>query len=594
MRLINVKTRKLENFNDNEPVDYAILSHRWTAKEIQFNDVSKRWRKWPRKLTGCCERAKQDGLKYIWCDTCCIKKSDSVELNEAITSMYKWYKRSKVCYAFLEDVPADDDPNEQDSMFRASSWFTRGWTLQELLAPQKLEFFNANWDKIGCKASLRDVVTDITRIPPAVLLDPDILCYASVAQRMSWAANRITTKDEDIAYCLIGLFNVSMLPLYGEGNRAFTRLQEAIMKEHDDHSLFTWSLQAPSGPEPLPSGGPCPFLAKSPADFSESDKVITHAFFSTATSPSFKGGRIVLDLPIFTERQSNQMYCLLNCTIEGMEGNILAVPLESASSDEILCRPRHVNCLLVHRPSMRQELVCQSLQIELEWQKHAQIHQSFCYVDTSRAPSLMLIGVYPEFNWIGNCLISIPGISFQGSVFLRFQLNFENDEIFRHRNQDFIVIVPQTNDSTVRTCMLSPDFSLAALNDHMPNILSSLKHDEDIKAAWLPLEVSFGDPVKVGGHTRLVLEIEFRGSSAVHEFPKSRNYLGGFFSSQSSETFILTRVNDISDCLHELVSGQAPRAGTATGSPQSSNDDYSYSYTSYSQSPIERGRSSSI
>jgi hypothetical protein len=174
------------------------------------------------------------GLKYFWIDTCCIDKSSSAELSESINSMYNWYAKSVVCYAYLEDV---DYSNGRESI-RKSRWFTRGLTLQELITPGRMEFFDGQWMLIGKKFGLSALLSDITSIPKNIFEDPSELMLCSVARRMSWAAHRETTREEDIAYCLLGIFDVSMPLLYGEGARAFTRLQEEILKETDDQSLF--------------------------------------------------------------------------------------------------------------------------------------------------------------------------------------------------------------------------------------------------------------------------------------------------------------------------------------------------------------------
>jgi hypothetical protein len=135
--------------------------------------------------------------------------------------MYRWYQESQVCYAYLCDVPAGDVVGgDQLSDFRNSQWFTRGWTLQELLAPNMIIFFDKAWGEIGTKASLSKPIKVITGID-------DLYNFrsASVAQKMSWAARRKTTRVEDRAYSLMGIFNIHMPTLYGEGERAFLRLQ---------------------------------------------------------------------------------------------------------------------------------------------------------------------------------------------------------------------------------------------------------------------------------------------------------------------------------------------------------------------------------
>lgn len=221
---------------------YAILSHRWTDGEVSFADMNSglaESKKGYMKLRNCCWHALRDGYRYIWIDTCCIDKSSSAELSEAINSMYAWYKNAKVCYAYLHDVASEEDPRVTGSSFRCSEWFTRGWTLQELIAPSSVVFCASDWTEIGSKASLADVVEEITLVEEAVLVQTKKY-DVSVAKRMSWAANRKTTRVEDRAYSLMGLLGVNMPTLYGEGYRAFIRLQEEILRVSSDHSIFAW------------------------------------------------------------------------------------------------------------------------------------------------------------------------------------------------------------------------------------------------------------------------------------------------------------------------------------------------------------------
>jgi hypothetical protein len=202
------------------------------------------------KIQNTCAQALRDGFEYAWIDTCCIDKSSSAELSEAINSMYKWYKNARICYAYLSDIIMPDD--FRDSLFSASvcisKWFTRGWTLQELIAPGVVVFYDRDWRDIGTKTSRQQEISRITGIDIHVLSGNEPWS-CNVAQRMSWASRRMTTRSEDIAYSLMGLFNVNMPLLYGEGGtKAFRRLQEEIMKGEEDYSLFAWAGNNPSFP----------------------------------------------------------------------------------------------------------------------------------------------------------------------------------------------------------------------------------------------------------------------------------------------------------------------------------------------------------
>jgi len=189
-----------------------------------------------------------------------------VELSEAINSIYQWYQEATVCYAYLADVSSnafDRQTGATGSEFLESRWFTRGWPLQELIGASIVIVFDREWQEIGTKSSLQWKLSEITGIPNYILQEAD-LNSASVAQRISWASRRKTTRIEDRAYCLMGLFGVNMPMLYGEGNKAFIRLQEEILKISDDYSLFAWDMWNSQGG----------LLAPSPYGFLDSSKII--------------------------------------------------------------------------------------------------------------------------------------------------------------------------------------------------------------------------------------------------------------------------------------------------------------------------------
>jgi len=226
---------------DNIP-PYAILSHTWGAdtEEVTFKnliDGTGKSKVGYNKIRFCGEKAASHGLQYFWVDTCCIDKSSSAELYEAINSMFEWYRNAAKCYVYLSDVwiskrKASDQFSEftWESAFRASRWFTRGWTLQELLAPCSVEFFSREGNRLGDKRSLERPIHEITGIAVPALRGT-LLSQFGVDERLSWAKNRQTTRKEDEAYSLLGIFNVFMPLIYGEGrDNAFKRLREEIDK----------------------------------------------------------------------------------------------------------------------------------------------------------------------------------------------------------------------------------------------------------------------------------------------------------------------------------------------------------------------------
>ena len=236
------------------PDGYAALSHVWNSRpedgppEQSFQDLqriqkrcalsfTKRGRN-PRnvvceKIRRCCELAESHGYKWIWIDTCCIDKTSSAELSEAINSMYRYYSLARICYGYLRDV-------SDEKVLHHSIWFQRGWTLQELIAPRFLIFLSQTWQVLGSKADFAESLESRVRIPATVLRLEVSHADFSIAQRMSWFGRRQTTRLEDEAYCLLGLFDIHMSPLYGEGRNAFRRLQEELMKQSSDTTLFAW------------------------------------------------------------------------------------------------------------------------------------------------------------------------------------------------------------------------------------------------------------------------------------------------------------------------------------------------------------------
>lgn len=242
MRLLrrdNHDSYVLEEFIGDAIPRYAILSHTWGADcdEVTFADLETKTvtsKAGYRKLQFCADQAAQHGLRYFWIDTCCIDKSSSAELSEAINSMFAWYRDAARCYVYLTDVstgtPTNGPPTQQGwyPAFQQSRWFKRGWTLQELVAPVSVDFFSAEGQRLGNKYSLLNELHSITKINPEALQGNPLDGF-SVDERMSWVGQRETKRKEDLAYSLLGIFNVHMPLIYGEGRKnAFVRLQREI------------------------------------------------------------------------------------------------------------------------------------------------------------------------------------------------------------------------------------------------------------------------------------------------------------------------------------------------------------------------------
>ncbi|KAI1416279.1 HET-domain-containing protein [Hypoxylon sp. FL1857] len=364
MRLLHVHTRELEEYSGEFIPPYAILSHTWSKHEVTFQELSKpdhKSYKGYTKIEGCCRQAAKDGLHYVWIDTCCIDKSSSAELSEGINSMFQWYRNAAVCYIYLSDVIAKDDPFNTPSDFRQSRWFTRGWTLQELLAPMELVFFDMHWDEIQIgrikrcigsswadqisgasqnqehyfnRLGLLSLLSDITNIPKRAL-DTGNFSQFCAAARFAWAADRETTRVEDRAYSLLGLLEVNMPLVYGEGSKAFIRLQEEVIKSRDDDSLLAWGYGFISKEQPRIHADSV--LAQSPFDFRhchsllklEAEETSPEVPITTTHSAMTNIG-MQLAIPIRTIDPKNGVFiAILRCLVPGAYShrNHLVVPL---------------------------------------------------------------------------------------------------------------------------------------------------------------------------------------------------------------------------------------------------------------------------
>ncbi|KAI4186861.1 MAG: hypothetical protein L6R41_003187 [Letrouitia leprolyta] len=262
MRLLHTGNLQFQELTGEQIPEYAILSHRWTSYEVSYQDFplyrNHRCSSKYAKIKDHCRFARHHDFQWVWIVTCCIDKKSSAELSEAINSMYEWYKRARIYHVYLADVLMALDRhgkcNEQKvrADFRASEWFTRGWTLQELLAPTRLAFLDSDWNVIGHNrmfhkphdkegSQVGRLLNDISQASGIsmkdLVQDPEAQCFA---RKMSWLSKRRTTREEDMAYCMLGLCGVNMPLLYGEGRKAFIRLQSEFIKISDDESVFAW------------------------------------------------------------------------------------------------------------------------------------------------------------------------------------------------------------------------------------------------------------------------------------------------------------------------------------------------------------------
>ncbi|KAM7186160.1 Heterokaryon incompatibility protein (HET) domain containing protein [Naviculisporaceae sp. PSN 640] len=302
MRLINTKTRRMEEFVGNNIPPYAILSHTWEEEEVTFSDMmtNRRYKrkKGYGKIDMTCNLAVEDRLDYAWVDTCCIDKTSSAELSEAINSMYRWYQRSSICYAYLSDIHLGT--HVEDGL-KNCRWWTRGWTLQELIAPQNLEFYDRHWNRRGTKVQLVELIFDITGIDVSILTHTARLSSVPLGRRMAWAAGRETTRIEDRAYSLLGIFNVNMPLLYGEEEKAFTRLQEEIIKLTSDLSILAWNMPASTRPAHS-KDMVCGILAPSPDYFTGCSFLQVVGPVTSGSELSISNSRLKIDAPLYPTR----------------------------------------------------------------------------------------------------------------------------------------------------------------------------------------------------------------------------------------------------------------------------------------------------
>ncbi|KAK1676503.1 heterokaryon incompatibility protein-domain-containing protein [Colletotrichum godetiae] len=190
MRLLNVFTRQLRGFHGDNIPAYAILSHTWEEEEVTYEDLESEAYSSKKdfiKIRACCDQASNDGYDCVWVDTCCIDKTSSAELSEAINPMFHWYSNAVTCYVFLSDLPAQAPCDLDSQSFLNCKWFTRGWTLQELLAPVIVEFYNQGWNEIGTKLSLGHLIHVKMGTRRNILAGRLSLFSASVVERMFWA-----------------------------------------------------------------------------------------------------------------------------------------------------------------------------------------------------------------------------------------------------------------------------------------------------------------------------------------------------------------------------------------------------------------------
>ncbi|KAK4170822.1 putative vegetative incompatibility HET protein [Triangularia setosa] len=461
MYLVNVATKKLETFGSDNTPPYAILSHTWGNEEdeLSFRDIKNGLLKPGTlgffKLDGCCERAQLHGLGYVWIDTCCIDKSDHVELSEAINSMYKWYRDAVICYVYLSDVTVH-------TRLSNSRWFRRGWTLQELLAPQELTLHGSDWTFLGSREDLASQIELITGIPEDFLYGDGDFHRASVAQRFSWASKRTTKRKEDMAYCLLGLFDVSLPIIYGD-DHAFARLQREIMLKLRDDSIFAWGLAHRDSLKPQSwdtIGASAGALAESPKDFEDCGRVVSRGFHNSPSKKfGIESGFLCITTTIYTA-ENGATYGLLNCgprnhTFE----HVVGIPLQASTSGDCYFRPQGCSARIFPKQMEDPAVSSQSIHIQMfRHQEAPMLLKPSCSVRIRTSGSLLkVIEVYPPRRLHDNLIhvsndLDAPDVVDRTWVRLRRHGNDNNLQ------PDFVLILnftPQPEGQGKVTCAVA-------------------------------------------------------------------------------------------------------------------------------------------
>jgi hypothetical protein len=502
MRLIDTEEMVLKDFpDDRELPAYAILSHTWGAEEVTFQEFGKQYiesKEGYRKIEACCSQARGQGLRYAWVDTCTIDKASSAELSEAINSMFRWYKNAAVCYVYLRDVEVENIHHAKD--FEHARWFTRGWTLQELIAPQRVTFFNAKWQSIGDKKALEKHLSQITRIPLHVLHGAK-LSSISVASKMSWAAKRQTTRVEDLAYCLLGIFDVHMPLLYGEGQNAFLRLQEEIMKTTADQSIFAWRKDFPieiissnNLSASLQSKDSSPYvdgvLAIEPSVFENSSDI---DFFTTERDPPLMTSKgIRINMPIITGSDGT-LIGLLDCHVESDYVNQLGIKLMATSGkDSMECGRVPQMPVLGVRQELAAAAEVKSLYLHKQktWRRTDSI--SLCVLRTVPArfgfklTDSIVVGPQSRYKW--NIFSQAMTLELPGSRHLSALLFETRNQRCKPRNFVVMILVDEGNGSQHRrlSCRAFTSFPEGYFVGDVPTQLEEFaKSSEEVSHAYI-------------------------------------------------------------------------------------------------------------
>ncbi|KAK3620956.1 hypothetical protein LTR56_023092 [Elasticomyces elasticus] len=477
MRLLNVYSLELEEFLESNVPEYAILSHTWTRSEVSYRDMQQirtaKKQGGYDKIERSCHLARIDKLSYVWVDTCCIDKSSSSELQEAINSMYRWYAQAKYCYAYLVDA----ELSNLSQTFERSVWFLRGWCLQELIAPKEVKFFDKDWNSIGWRTTMVPWLSRITKIDVAVLNHRKALTSVSVAKRMSWAAYRKTSRVEDIAYCLLGIFDVSIPMLYGEGSKAFARLQEEIIRTSNDHSIFAWGFSDKF------AGNPSQLLADSPADFVGCHNLVTWGRPGQYDLTN-RGLRIELEViqserplqaPMSGVHDPHEYFGVLHCRYEDELGGTLGLRLQrnqelneyNISSDGPLDRvlpggfhnyhPAIGRLTFIELESMAKSEGTKTIEIAKSYEPGDEVVQFWLRIG-SKLP-MEIVESYPDNVWNSKRTIMRVPLTDEGQEHLMFRGAVRLQSLHAPRSMSLVIGFDRAADNALEllACMVDAE-----------------------------------------------------------------------------------------------------------------------------------------
>ncbi|KAK5723760.1 hypothetical protein LTR15_005460 [Elasticomyces elasticus] len=414
--------------------------------------------------------------------------------------MYRWYAQAKYCYAYLVDA----ELSNLSQTFERSVWFLRGWCLQELIAPKEVKFFDKDWNSIGWRTTMVPWLSRITKIDVAVLNHRKALTSVSVAKRMSWAAYRKTSRVEDIAYCLLGIFDVSIPMLYGEGSKAFARLQEEIIRTSNDHSIFAWGFSDKF------AGNASQLLADSPADFVGCHNLVTWGRPGQYDLTN-RGLRIELEViqserplqaPMSGVHDPHEYFGVLHCRYEDELGGTLGLRLQrnqelneyNVSSDGPLDRvlpsgfhnyhPAIGRLTFIELESMAKSEGTKTIEIAKSYEPGDEVVQFWLRIG-SKLP-MEIVESYPDNVWNAKRTIMRVPLTDEGQEHLMFRGAVRLQSLHAPRSISLVIGFDRAADNALEllACMVDAEEKPLETVCRMPWAVDRQSQDEVRTWKW--------------------------------------------------------------------------------------------------------------